>query len=219
MTEEQFIKAVLKEVHCTKAQKKEIERQLRSDAQSARENGETWEDTRARWETPAQLALDFNENFSNRKGQSMNKGKKIALIVLVAIVIGAAIGTGIAIYVSSQQKEEDSKTSTNTSSEYVTLAKQVIEYFSNGEYDKLDSMCDSKMKLAMKNTSWSDVGSSVLKKDNSIQDITCISDSVNNQGGVTYYIVQQKATYDDGTNITYTISFNRQKEIAGFYLK
>ena len=63
MTEEQFIKAVLREVDCTKAQKKEIERQLRSDAQSARENGETWEDTRARWETPAQLALDFNENF------------------------------------------------------------------------------------------------------------------------------------------------------------
>ena len=63
MNEKRYIQQIVRRLQCTKQQKKEIQKQLKSDIQAALLAGDSMKEIQERMGNPVNVAREFNENF------------------------------------------------------------------------------------------------------------------------------------------------------------
>lgn len=216
MNQEKYIQAVLKKLKCSGSKKKEIRRELESDISAALENGEGFEEIMARMGSPASLAGEFNENFSKEEGMAYRrrKGFTIAGIVIGVLMILLLLG-----FYAIPKNYPLGKSGFFTEEEVKAQTETVISYFNGKNYEAIREMCSSEnMKNSMTEENLEEVrkmfgedwGEFVTFGNIYLVEVV--------QMGKTYAAVQINATYEN-TGITYTLMFDKEMKLTGFYMK
>lgn len=216
MNQKTYIQAVCKQLKCTKAKKQEIAKQLESDISSAMENGETLEQICDRMGSPKEAAAEFNENLSEGEKKKAKKSKKIMIAGIVSGVVLVFALLGYWAFPRSKPIEE-SKVFDAEQVEIQSMA--VILAFNMEDYDTLQGeYADKTMKSVLTKEQMDSVKSGFevdWKSDVSFGNSYAVEVK---QMGKTYATVQMTVTYGE-KNVTYTLSFDPDYKLAGFYMK
>lgn len=216
MNQKAYAKAVGRQLKCSKAQKKEIMKQLESDIGAALEQGETLEQVCSRMGTPKELAGEFNENLSEeeRKQAKKEKAIKITVIIMGIFLVLGLLGywlfpKPIPIEQSTVFEEEQLK---NQTIEVVSAldAKNYEALQSEYADEILKSYLTEEDMEQTKETIGKNWGKQVSLGNQYMTEI--------HQGWTRYAIVQINVGYEN-TNVTYTFTFNTEYRLIGLYMK
>ncbi len=219
MTKEKYVKEVVKKLKCSKAKKKEIAKQLEADIQSALENGETMESILASMGTPENISAEFNENLSEAEIAAVKRMKKWKNIISVIVVIGilAVIGVGIYWWLPKGKMIDESENSHKE--EVEKQAELIVSLFDAEDYEGIINLSID----AAKNDEFMEAlagAKAQLGGDEwgTFQSFGTIYTAEVEQMGKNYVVVQMNAVYEK-TSVTYTITFDEDLLMAGFYVK
>lgn len=216
MTRQEYLKQVGGHLQCSKAKKKEILKQLDSHMEIALGEGRQLDEILAQMGNPAALAGEFNENLDEKDRKKGKRGRRIP-IVLAAVLAILAVIAGVAYWILPKGRLiDDSKVFDKA--ELRRLTEEVIVLFSEGEYEALDARCSREMQDVLRQTSFSEIKQYIGGDWGGMQTMGTMYMAEIHQMNQVYATVQVNVAYDN-VNVTYTISFNRQMELYGFYIK
>lgn len=215
MTEKQYISKVCRKLQCGSARKKEIRRQLASDIDAAVSAGRSAEEVLNEMGTPEALAADFNENFTEAERKAA-KHKRTGIIVGSFVVLFVAICAVLYWWLPKGKPIADS--TTFQEADVKAQAEEVIRTFSAGDYAGVISMMDEKMQAAMTPEALEAAKQQTYADWGALKELGNCYMSEIEQSGVTYAAVQQSAIYEN-VAITFTISFDADGKVCGFYMK
>ncbi len=132
--------------------------------------------------------------------------KKILSILLVLMVFLVSCGN-------------QEKLSSENLEKYSALSQSAIENVANGDYDSFIGMCNDDMKNFIDEGQFKEITNLVNEKGEIVEfkekDGIIMKDK---SSGESIKTIIQKVAQKDGES-TYTISFNENDELSGFYVK
>ncbi len=217
MTKQEYVKQVVRNLNCLQNKKSEIEKQLLSDIDIALGEGRQLEEILSEMGEPEELAREFNENIGENKEQEKQKKKRRILIaVAVAAVVLAALA-GAAYWAFPKTRDiGDSRVFSEASVEQE--AEKVVESFSRGDYDTLESYYSEDMRETVTREMLEELKPMIGDDWGEYRGVGTAYMAEVLQRGKTFAIVQLNATYEK-VSVTYTLTFNSEMELAGFYMK
>lgn len=215
MNQKKYVDTIIRKLQCTKSRKNEIRRELESNIGSALEGGETWEQIEVRMGTPALAAKEFNDNFSDKERKAAKRNRRIKIFIIIAVILLAAVSFVLWLLPKSYSLGENGKFDEQT---VINKAEEAVELLNADDFEELKAMSTDKMKESM-NQETLDAARQQLGSDwGDFQSFGSVYSAETNQFGSWYAIVQLVAVYEN-RSITYTISFNEDMELSGFYMK
>lgn len=216
MKQKTYIKAIIKKIKCSKKNKIEIMKQLKSDICIALENGESLEMIITRMGTPSEVAREFNENISEIEIKSTRKSK---IIMIIGIIVGILVVLGVLVH-WALPKTKDIANSTIFDKEIVASQSEIIiGLLDEGAYEILiEDYADDKMNNVLTGEVLEKVKKTIDDSWGDYITITYLNMIEVVQMGKTYVVVQVNARYDE-FNVTYTVIFDKDLKLAGLYMK
>lgn len=219
MTKQQYIKRVGRALECAPAKKGEILRQLDSDIGIALSEGRELPKILEEMGNPRALAGEFNESLDGeerRRGRRRKWARRI-LCIFGALLAALAVAAGtVYCMLPKMSAIEDSR--------YFDAAKvrssteEVIRLFGEEEYGALEALASREMREVLEDTPLpgirdfigGDWGEPISMGNMYMAEI--------HERNRVYATAQVTVSYEN-VNVTYTISFNRQMELYGFYVR
>ena len=189
MTKQRYIKRVGRALECAPAKKREILRQLDSDIGIALGEGRELRQILEEMGTPRVLAGEFNE----------------------------AVAAGTVYWMLPKERNiEDSKVF--DAAQVQSRAEEVIALFSAEEYETLEGYASEELREALAGTSFSVIRGYIGEDWGELQSMGRIYMVEIRERNKAYAAVQVNVSYEN-VNVTFTLSFNRQMELYGFYVR
>lgn len=219
MTKQQYIKRVGRALECAPAKKGEILRQLDSDIGIALSEGRELPKILEEMGNPRALAWEFNENLDGEERRRGRRRKWVRRILCIfgALLAALAVAAGTVYWMLPKMSAiEDSR--------YFDAAKvrssteEVIRLFGEEEYGALEALASREMREVLEDTPLpgirdfigGDWGEPISMGNMYMAEIR--------ERNRVYATAQVTVSYEN-VNVTYTISFNRQMELYGFYVR
>lgn len=216
MTAEKYVKEVSKLLKCRTAKKKEIRDKLLADINSAVASGEKLEDVLAKMGIPWDFANHYNDNFDKeeRKAAKREKSIKIWGIVIAVILIAAGL-----IYWNMPKWSDISESTVFDEEQVRAAAEEIIMLYGNDEYEAVVAYMTDDMKAVLNAPTLSLSKSQLVTEDfGEFQSFGQMYISEAKQGSELFAMVQVGAAYTN-TSVTYTLTFDADMKLAGFYVK
>lgn len=216
MNQEKYIHSVLKKLKCSRPKKDEIKRELQSDISGAMEAGEAFEDIITRMGAPEALAEEFNDNFSKEELKAYKRKK---LLKIVGITAGILLVLLLALFYFLPRSRPLEQSGVYTEEAVIERTQEAVSYFYEKDYVSLREMCTlESMKKALSDETLSearnmfdeDWGAFVTYGNAYTAEIT--------QMGNSMALIQINATYEHAA-VTYTLMFDENLSLCGFYVK
>lgn len=216
MNQEKYIRLVLKKLKCSGQKKNEIKKELESDIVSAEESGEALDEIMARMGTPNSLAAEFNDNFSL---EELKAFKRKRLWKIPGISAGVLIILLLAVFYILPKNYPLTQRGNYVEAEVMARADEAILAFAEKDYAAIRGMCASdSAKNVLSDETLS--GARALFPDEWGAFITYgnayTAEVV--QRGISMAVIQMNATYEN-TAVTYTLMFDENLSLCGFYVK
>lgn len=204
-----YINQIIRKLKCSKKKRKEIKRQLLS------EMDEELKDAMQSPGNPTEIAEEFNNSFSEEEKKVYKKEMcmKVAGLVLVLLIIVAGI---IWWMIPKQIWLEDSKVFDVNDVE--AQAKTVLDCFDRDDYEALKEMSDDKMREFLNNHDLESDKPLIAEDWGKREEIGKVYMVELTQRGKKSAVVQMHVQYENA-NVMYTISFNRDMELQGFWMQ
>lgn len=215
MTRREYLKKVAGHLQCSPAKKREIVRQLDSHIGIAlgeeRELAEILEEMGE----PQALAAEFNENMDADE-KKKGRGRKLALI-LAAVVLVLGIGAGYFYWLLPKGRDIN-RSSFFDPAEVEGKSHEIIRLFSRGEYEELDALMTDEVREAIAGTSFEEIKSYIGDDWGELINIGHAQLAELVQKGEHYALIQVNASYEK-VSVTYTLTFDEEMRLYGFYIK
>lgn len=204
-----YINQIVRRLKCSRKRREEIKRQLLSEVDEERENS-----TQA-LENALEIAEEFNNSFSEEEKKIYKKEKllKMAVLVLVLLIFVAGL---IWWMIPKQIWLEDSKVFDVNVVE--AQAQTVIDCLDRDDYEALKEMSDDKMRDFLNNHDLKSDKSLLAEDWGKREKIGKVYMVEMTQKGKKSAVVQMHVQYENA-NVMYTISFNRDMELQGFWMQ
>lgn len=215
MTAEKYAKEVGKLLKCRASKKKEIKRQLLSEINGAVAKGEELEDVLKRMGIPWDYANRYNDDFdkAERKAAKRERSLKIWGIVLVVIAIILAV-----VYWNLPKWSDISESTIFNEDDVKTAAEEIIRLYSDDEFEEVTARMNDDMKQVL-NAAVLQYTKSQMKEDfGELLAFGNMYASEAKQNGKYYAMIQVSVSYSD-MSVAYTITFDADMKLAGFYVK
>ncbi|MCM1157589.1 MAG: DUF3887 domain-containing protein [Bacteroidales bacterium] len=215
MTMEQYTKQVAKHLRCTGTRKKEIIKQLQSDIGTALEAGDSLETIFERIGTPEEQAAEFNENFDEREIKRAKRIKAVSIFGGAAVILAVFISlvwwmlpkqTGIeesVFFTENQLKEQ---------------TEQLLDFYHEKDYDRFFACMTEKMQKALTVEKLEEACRMIAVDYGAFRNYGNYYMAEIRQGNQRYAVVQVNAAYEK-VGVTYTILFDTDGKVTGFYMK
>lgn len=216
MTAEKYVKEVSKLLKCRTAKKKEIKDKLLSDINSAVASGEKLEDVLAKMGIPWDFANRYNDNFDKEERNAAKREKTIKIwgIVIAVLVIAAGL-----IYWYMPKWSDISESTVFSEEQVRTAAEEIITLYGNDEYEAVVAYMTDDMKEVLNASTLSLSKSQMVTADfGEFQSFGQMYISEAKQGRKRFAMVQVSVAYTN-TSVTYTLTFDEEMKLAGFYIK
>lgn len=228
MNKENYILQVSRHLQCENARKKEITDQLYSDIESALEQGEEWEDIRARLGTPEEMAAELNENLTGDVSPAVPSPVSRKTIGIAAGIVLLLCLTLISVGIVYQNRQTDSHptaspSETNpewpvTDEDAIAIASSVLENYNKKNDAGILELCNDNMRLKMTPKTFREIRENYLKNAGSYQCTENTSVTHTKELDIPYTIVQLITRYEN-RQVIFTITLDKDKRLAGFYIR
>lgn len=233
MTQQTYTKKVAKKLACGKEKREEFTRQLASDIESALESGESWDAIQNRLGTPAEIAQEINESLGET-ALAYNR-KKVRILGLVLGAAAVCLVSFLLLFtMSGQRTKKQPEQAQTTISPHAAQTKEpfsddtldvidqlsldIIEQFSAGNYKTILDQGDDKLKASLSIETLKQVKEQIMPDAGEFEGIKDSSVALIQEENIPYVTVQTQVLYANQT-VTFTLFWNDQKELCGFYLK
>lgn len=217
MKQEMYIKQIMKYLKCSKRKRQEIKKDLTMDILAAEENGELLEDIQKRMGNPADIAAEFNSNFSEEERKKYKKEVRTKQILSIAGVLVLFLAIGLYWIVPKSVPIEKSKNFKKE--EVIEQAKHIIQLVEEENYELLSEASNQEVKKALEEKTLGKVKLDLgIDSGSRAQSFGNYYIAEMKQMGKCYGAIQMNVSYEN-TSITYTILFDKDMKIAGLYLK
>ncbi len=216
MTAEKYVKEVLKLLKCRTAKKKEIRDRLLSDINSAVASGEKLEEVLAKMGIPWDYANHYNDNFDKdeQKAAKREKAMKIWGIIIAAVVIVGAL-----VYWNMPKWSDISESTVFDEEEVRTAAEEIITLYSDDDYEAVVAYMTDDMKAVLNAPTLQLSKSQLVTEEfGELQSFGQMYLSEAKQGSRLFAMVQVSVSYTN-TSVVYTLTFDADMKLAGFYVK
>ena len=215
MTAERYVKEVGKLLKCRASKKKEVKRQLLAEINRAAANGEPLEDVLGRMGIPWDYANQYNDNFdkAERKAAKRERVLKIWGIVLLVLAVLTAV-----VYWNLPKWRDISESSVFSEERVKAQAEEIIRLYSDNEFEAVTGYMNEEMKQVL-NAATLQYTKSQMKEDfGELLAFGNMYASEAKQSGARYAMVQVSVSYSE-MSVTYTITFDEEMKLAGFFVK
>ncbi len=215
MDAEKYVAQVVKHLNCPGGKKREIKKQIMSDIQAAMEEGNPLGQVIQDMGEPKELAAEFNESFSEKEKKAAVRAKRWRILAVVLAVL--SLVAAVAWWALPKMRYlSDSRVFSED--EVRGQAEQIIDLFNAGDYPGIrdclseqmqeifteDAMVQAKLFIGPEWGEMNHIGNTYLVE---------IS-----QMGRRYARAQMTVSYEK-VSVVYTMSFDTDMKLAGFYLK
>lgn len=215
MTAEKYVREVGKLLKCRASKKKEVKEQLLSEINGAVAGGEAWEDVLNRLGIPWDYANRYNDNFDNAEQKAAKRERRLKHWGIALAVIVLLLGM---IYWYLPKWSDISESSTFSEAMVKEQAEEIIRLYSVDDFQAVTAYMNEEMKQVL-NAATLQYTKTQMKED--FGELTAYGTmyvSEARQLGKAYAMVQVGVSYTN-TSVTYTITFDEDMKLAGFYLK
>lgn len=215
MTAEQYAKEVGKLLKCRTSKKKEIKSQLISEINSAVAKGEDSEDVLKRMGIPWDYANRYNDHFDNVERKAAKRERALKIWAIVILVIAVLIGV---VYWNLPKWSDISESAIFSEDQVITEAEEIIRFYSDNDFQAVTERMNDDMKQVL-NAATLQYSKSQMKEDfGELLAFGNMYASEAKQNGRHYAMVQVSVSYSN-MSVTYTITFDEEMKLAGFYVK
>lgn len=215
MNAEKYAGKVAKHLKCSGGRKREIKRQITSDIQAAAEEGSSLEQVIRDMGEPKALAAGFNESFSEAEKKAARRSK---WGIIIAVMLAALALLALLVWWALPKARYLSESKIFSEAEVQERAELILALFHEEDGVGMQPYLSESM-------------SEIMTQENMVQMKLLIGDEwgeMNNTGnsylmeisqmGKRYAMVQMTVSYEK-TSVTYTMTFDKDMKLAGFYLK
>lgn len=215
MTKQDYAKQVIKKLNCPQDKKADIERQILSDIEIALGEGRQLEEVLAGMGEPEALAKEFNENLgAGAKAPGKRRGIFIAFFAVALVVAVLAVFA----YWAFPKSRDIGDSKVFTAYEVERYSTAVIDAFSRGDYDTLETFYSREMRESVTREMLEQVKPAIGDDWGEYRGVGTAYMAELSQRSREYVVVQMNATYEN-VSVTYTLTFNSEMELVGFYMK
>lgn len=216
MTAKKYVKEVAKLLKCRASKKKEIKDKLLSEINSAVAAGESLEDVLAKMGIPWDYANRYNDNFDMEEKKAAKREKTLKIWGIVLIVIAIIIGI---IYWNMPKWSDISESTVFREEQVRATAEDIITLYSDDDYEAVVVYMTEDMKEVLNAPTLSLSKSQLVTEDfGELQSFGKMYISEAKQGRKHFAMVQVSVSYTN-TSVTYTLTFDANMKLAGFYVK
>ena len=215
MNAEQYAGQVVRYLKCSGSRKREIKRQITSDIQAATEEGGSLEQVIRDMGEPGALAAEFNESFGEAEKRAAGRAKlwKILVIVLAVLVILAAL-----VWWVLPKTKYLSDSSAFSEEQVRERAELIVEFFNAEDYEGLRPYLSEQMDGYMSQLPLGQLKLYIGEDWGEMINVGNIYLLEVSQMWQKYAVVQMNVSYEK-VGVTYTMNFDRDLKLTGFYLK
>ncbi len=216
MTAEKYVKEVSKLLKCRTAKKKEIKDKLLSEINDAVASGEALDDVLARLGIPWDYANHYNDNFDKNEQKAAKREKTIKIW---GIIIAVLVVAGALLYRNMPKWSDISESTVFREEQVKAAAEEIITLYSNDEYEAVVAYMTDDMKEVLNAPTLSLSKSQLVTEDfGELQSFGQMYISEVKQGKDLFAMVQVSVSYTN-TSVVYTLTFDADMKLAGFYVK
>ena len=200
---------------CPQDKKADIEKQLLSDIEIALGEGRQLDEILAEMGEPEALAKEFNENFGSEEKASGKKKRTIMVLLIIAVVLTVLAVLVYWAFPKTRKIGDSGKFTTYVVEQY---SEAVVNAFSKGDYDTLEGYYSREMQEAVTRQMLEELKPVIADDWGEYRGVGTAYMAEISQRGKAYVIVQMNASYEN-VSVTYTLTFNSEMELVGFYMK
>lgn len=215
MTAERYVKDVCRLLKCRASRKKEIKNRLLSEIEGAVAEGEALEDVLKRMGIAWDCANRYNDQFDKAEQKAAKRERVLKRwgIVLLIIAVLAAV-----VYWKLPKWSDISESTIFDEDEVKAAAEEVIRLYSDNDFQAVNTRMNDDMKQVL-NAATLQYTKSQMKEDfGELLAFGNMYASQARQNGSYFAMVQVSVSYSN-MSVTYTITFDADMKLAGFYIK
>lgn len=215
MTAERYVREVGKLLKCRTSKKREVKQQLLQEIHSAVAGGEDLEDVLKHLGIPWECANRYNENFDSAELKAAKRERRLKRWGVALVVIAVILGM---IYWWLPKWSDISESTLFSEVQVKDQAREVIRLYSENDFQSVILFMNEDMKQVL-NAATLQYTKSQINED--FGELTAFGNmyvSEARQNGKSYAVVQVGVSYSN-TSVTYTITFDEDMKLAGFYVK
>lgn len=213
--EKKYVQKILKKLNCSRKRKNEIGRQLLGDIDLEKSKGKKVADILENMGTPAEIAEEFNNSFSPEEKKKHRKEKRGEWLSIIGVLVLLIV---IGVFWAFPRTTALEHSSVYDAEAVQARAEEVIQLIAAGEYDtilefsvpQLESVLNEDKMTEIKNTFSADWGEFVSYGNVYLGEVK--------QMGNSSAVVQMNAAYEN-VSISYTLSFNKEMQLQGLWMK
>ncbi|MCI8281438.1 MAG: DUF3887 domain-containing protein [Lachnospiraceae bacterium] len=215
MEAKSYVNRIIRRVKCTGKRRGELKRQLLSDIAFRQEDGESLEQVIKAMGAPREVAREFNQNLSPREKKRFIL--KWVLISCVSFLLLVTICCGIFLWMLP--KGYPMGYSGTFSQEQVRESSEhVIRLFEEGNYEDMRELSSEKMKEIITNEVLERAREQVSGDWGAFQSFGNAYFQEVVQQGQEMALIQLNVSYEH-TSVTYTMMFDQEMKLTGFYIR
>lgn len=215
MDMEKYANQVVKYLKCPGSKKREIKRQILSDMQAALEAGSSPEQVIRDMGEPRALAMEFNESFSEADRKAAGRARACKVLAIVLAVLAAA--AGLVWWILPKAKYlSDSRIFSEE--QVMERAEQVVDLFNKEDYEGLRPYLSHEMEEFMSENSIGEIKQYIGSDWGEMRNVGNVYLLEYSQMWQKYAMVQMTVSYEN-VGVTYTMNFDRDLKLAGFFVK
>lgn len=215
MNEEKYVDSIVRKVKCSRKKRAEIRKEILSDVSVRIKNGEDWQQIRESMGTAEEIADEFNASLSKEEKKAYKTGKIIKIltvIVIALLLIGALVSwwlpkgyeLGYSGYFTQEALEEK--------------AEKIVLLLNQNDYEALKAESIEKMWQYLTRESIDEVRGLFGDDWGEMQSVGAIYAQELKQQGELLAITQFNVNYEN-VNVTYTLIFDKDMKLSGFYVR
>ena len=216
MSAEKYAKQVAKYLKCSGKRKQEIRKQITSDIKAALEEGKSLEKAVGDMGEPKALAAEFNESFGEAEKKAAGRAKvwKILGIIFVILLLLAML-----IWWALPKTRYLSDSKAFSEEPVQERAELILELFNRGDYAALQDYEIEQMQEVMVEETMEQMKALYIGSDwGEMRNIGNVYLAELSQMGRKYAVVQMTVSYEN-VNVTYTMTFDEDLKLTGFYMR
>lgn len=215
MTAEQYVNEVAKLLKCRTSKKREVKKQLLLDINTAVEHGRTLEEVLSEMGIPWDFANLYNDKFDKAEKRAAKREKRLRTALIVVIILAVLVG----ILYSKLPKWKDISESTVFTEEQVqSEAERIIGFYNDEDYDSIVACMNEEMREGLNGATLKYARQQLCEDFGDFESLGEMSVSEAVQEGMAYAMVRVSAAYHN-IRVVYTITFDAEMRLAGFYVK
>lgn len=215
MNAEKYAGQVVKYLKCSGSKKREIRRQITSDIQAAAEEGSSPEQIIRDMGEPRALAAEFNESFGEAEKKAASRAKVWKILAVVSAALAVLL---VLIWWVLPKTRYLSDSRVFSEEEVRERAELIIGFFNEEDYASLQPYLSEQMEGYMSQESIAQMKLYIGDDWGEMLNVGNVYLLEISQLWQKYAMVQITVSYENVV-VTYTMNFDRDLKLAGFFLK